>query len=93
MSLFEEIKRFQKYPMLYKYEHIVFGVMEQINCGKLVKGEKLPSINEMKKALGYSRMTIDRSYKCLVAEGLVNSFRLRGYYLTGKRVKVIGLNS
>lgn len=66
MSLFDEIKGFQNNPKLYKYKHIVFGVIENINCGKMSKGEKLPSINEMNQTLGYSRMTIDKAWSCKV---------------------------
>jgi len=79
--------------MLYKYEHIVFGVLQQINSGKLSKGEKLPSINEVHKNIGYSRMTIDKAYKCLIQQGVMKSFRLKGYFLTGKKVSGVHLTS
>ena len=72
-SLVEEISKFQVYVELHKYEHLVFAVMDAVQNGKFNIGDKLPSINELLDTVGYSRMTIDKAFKCLIKQGLVKS--------------------
>lgn len=66
--------------------------MNSIDAGVLKVGDKLPSINEMVSELKYARKTIVKSYEDLKDRGIIESRKLKGYYVvsdeTQQKLKV-----
>ncbi|MEO0900297.1 MAG: GntR family transcriptional regulator [Bacteroidota bacterium] len=75
-----------------KHEQLVRGIINAIDDKTLKKGDKLPSINEMVSELGYARKTIVKAYEELKDRGIVESKKLKGYFVaseeTGQTLKV-----
>jgi len=88
MSLITKIKSLQEINSLSKHEQLVHGIIESIDSGALVIGDKLPSINVMVGELGYARKTIVKSYEELKERGLVESKKLKGYFIISQETKV-----
>ncbi len=88
MSLLENIQNLQKINTLSKHEQLVQGVVESIDTKVLVIGDKLPSINAMVSDLGYARKTIVKAYEELKERGLVESKKLKGYFIVSNETKV-----
>ena len=88
MSLIAKIKSLQEINSLSKHEQLVHGIIESIDSGALVIGDKLPSINVMVGELGYARKTIVKSYEELKERGLVESKKLKGYFIISQETKV-----
>lgn len=78
--------------MLSKHEQLVGGILGAIDDGILVKGNRLPSINQMSAKLGYARKTIVRAYDELKGRGIVESKNFVGYFIsseeTAKTLKI-----
>lgn len=89
MSLLDKIEELRQINMLSKHEQLVHGVIEAIDSGALSVGDKLPSINEMVSELGYARKTIVKAYEELKGRGLVESKKLKGYFIISAETKVI----
>ncbi|WP_298484957.1 GntR family transcriptional regulator [uncultured Maribacter sp.] len=88
MSLIEKIKSLQEINSLSKHEQLVHGIIESIDSGILVIGDKLPSINVMVGELGYARKTIVKAYEELKERGLIESKKLKGYFIISNETKV-----
>ncbi len=88
MSLLENIKNLQKVNTLSKHEQLVHGIIASINNKTLVVGDKLPSINVMVSDLGYARKTIVKAYEELKDRGLVESKKLKGYFIVSNETNV-----
>jgi len=88
MSLINQIILLKKNNNLLKHEQLVHGVMLSIDQGILNRGDKLPSINTMVGELGYARKTIVKAYEELKDRGLVESKKLKGYYIISDETKV-----
>ncbi len=86
--LIEKIKELTEYNALSKHEQLVNGVLESIDEGFLKTGDKLPSINVMVEELGFARKTIVRAYEALKERGLVESKKLKGYFIVSQETKV-----
>lgn len=63
------------------YEQIYEFIRDEIQDGKILAGEKLPSTRVLAMHLGVSRSTIDIAYEQLLAEGYVISQPYRGYFV------------
>ena len=88
MSLLSKIKQLQHVNSLSKHEQLVHGVIEAIDSGVLSVGDKLPSINEMVNDVGYARKTIVKAYEELKERGLVESKKLKGYFIISDETNV-----
>ncbi|RKN82368.1 GntR family transcriptional regulator [Ulvibacterium marinum] len=88
MSLIDRIKDLANINTLSKHEQLVQGTMESIDSGILVTGDKLPSINQMVDELGFARKTIVKAYEELKDRGLVESKKLKGYFIISEETKV-----
>lgn len=62
------------YLQLYKY------LKDEITCGYIMAGEKLPSLRKLSKDLGISVTTTELAYNQLLVEGYVISKPQSGYY-------------
>ncbi len=88
MSLINRILKLKENHNLLKHEQLVQGVMEAIDEGILQRGDQLPSINNMVSELGYARKTIVKAYEELKDRGLVESKKLKGYFIISEETKV-----
>jgi len=88
MSVFSKIKRLRKVNSLSKHEQLVHGIIDAIDSGVLSVGDKLPSINEMVSDIGYARKTIVKAYEELKERGLIESKKLKGYFIISNETKV-----
>ncbi|HMB63431.1 MAG TPA: GntR family transcriptional regulator [Eudoraea sp.] len=88
MSLIDQIIQLKDTHSLLKHEQLVHGVIQSIDKGVLQRGDKLPSINAMVRELGYARKTIVHAYEELKDRGLVESKKLKGYYIISDETNV-----
>lgn len=88
MSLIDKIKSLSSINTLSKHEQLVHGIIDAINSGILVVGDQLPSINQMVKDLGFARKTIVKAYEELKHRGLVESKKLKGYFIISSETNV-----
>ncbi|GCE85098.1 PLP-dependent aminotransferase family protein [Komagataeibacter diospyri] len=61
---------------------IVSGVRDLILGMKLQTGQRLPSVRQLAEQCGVSTLTVSNAYNKLVAEGLLEARRARGYFVT-----------
>ncbi|MFR3435919.1 MAG: GntR family transcriptional regulator [Coprococcus sp.] len=59
------------------YEHLYKCIRNDILCGNLSMGEKLPSKRNFAKNLGISTITVENAYAQLIAEGYIYSIPKR----------------
>ena len=78
----------QKNHNLLKHEQLVHGVIQTIDERALKRGDQLPSINNMVNELGYARKTIVKAYEELKDRGLIESKKLKGYFIISDETKV-----
>lgn len=64
-----------------KYKQIVNSIENGIKEGRLVKGSKLPSVNEICKKYEISRDTVFVAYNELKTRGIIQSISGKGYYV------------
>jgi len=88
MPLIENIKNLKKNNGLSKHERLVHGVLQTIDDGEMKIGDKLPSINTMVHEIGYARKTIVRAYQELKNRGLIESKKMKGFYLTSQETNL-----
>ncbi|MFD1615454.1 GntR family transcriptional regulator [Gelatiniphilus marinus] len=71
-----------------KYRQIVNSIEEAITTGTLKKGDKLPSINNVKNAHGLSRDTVLTAFNALKNRGIIQSVVGKGYYVSSVDINV-----
>jgi DNA-binding transcriptional regulator YhcF (GntR family) len=84
MTLLEGINKLGEQQNLSKHEQLVEGIIGAIDRETLKVGDQLPSINRMVSDLGYARKTIVKAYEELKGRGLVESKKLKGYFIVSK---------
>ncbi|RHR29534.1 PLP-dependent aminotransferase family protein [Clostridium sp. AF19-22AC] len=62
------------------YEQIYNYIKKDIQCGRILSGEKLPSTRSLSKYLEVSRSTVELAYEQLLSEGYVEAEPCRGYF-------------
>ncbi|QLG44374.1 GntR family transcriptional regulator [Costertonia aggregata] len=88
MSLITKIKELETVNTLSKHEQLVLGIIDAIDSGILSTGDQLPSINNMVNEVGFARKTIVKAYEELKERGLVESKKLKGYFIISQETKV-----
>ncbi|QCX01457.1 GntR family transcriptional regulator [Aggregatimonas sangjinii] len=88
MSLLDKINALSTVNTLSKHEQLVQGIIEAIDSEVLSVGDQLPSINMMVADLGFARKTIVKAYEELKDRGLVESKKLKGYFIISTETKV-----
>ena len=63
------------------YEQIYEYIKNDIRCGRMKSGDKLPSTRALSKHLDVSRSTVELAYEQLLSEGYVEAVPYRGYYI------------
>lgn len=89
MPLLKNIENLRKNHSLSKREQLVEGIIQSIEEEEIKVGDKLPSINTMVHEIGYARKTIVRAYEELKNRGLVESKKMRGFYLISQETNVV----
>ena len=65
-----------------KFQQLIEYIIASIEDGSLVRGQRLPSINEVSESSGIARMTVTKAYDELRALGLVTSHHGKGFYVS-----------
>jgi GntR family histidine utilization transcriptional repressor len=73
-------------PAAARYRQVKHHVLERIAAGTLRAGERVPSENELVRALAVSRMTANRALKELTAEGVLVRIAGVGTFVAEQRV-------
>lgn len=63
------------YIQLYRY------LKNEITCGRISAGERLPSLRSLSKDLSISVTTTEQAYNQLLVEGYITSKPQSGYYI------------
>jgi DNA-binding transcriptional regulator YhcF (GntR family) len=71
-----------------KYKQIITSIEKAIDEEKLVKGEKLPSINMVCGAFSLSRDTVLQAYEDLKKRGVIYAVLGKGYYVKSTQIKI-----
>ena len=64
-----------------KYRQIVNSIIEDIERGVLLVGQRVPSINEISEEYYLSRDTVEKAYNCLKEKQIIVSAKGKGYYV------------
>ncbi|HEX2535217.1 MAG TPA: GntR family transcriptional regulator [Chitinophagaceae bacterium] len=64
-----------------KYIQVVDAITDAIRRGKLKKGQRIHSINELSDEYLLSRDTVERAYTLLRNQGVIMSVKGKGYYI------------
>lgn len=64
-----------------KYKQIILSIERAIEDGKLLKGDRLPSVNKVCLAFSLSRDTVLQSYDELKKRGIIYAIPGKGYYV------------
>jgi len=64
-----------------KYLQIVTSITNSIKSGKLKKGDRVISINELSNEFFLSRDTVQKAYEILEKKGILSPIRGKGFYI------------
>ena len=65
-----------------KFQQLIDFIINAIEEGSLVRGQRLPSINAISASSGIARMTVTKAYDELRELGLVTSHHGKGFYVS-----------
>ena len=71
------------------YMQIRDQIVIAIGSGELKRGEKLPTVRQMAKALGVNHMTVNKAYNILKDEGLIVTNRSEGTMVKNLKINLI----
>jgi DNA-binding transcriptional regulator YhcF (GntR family) len=71
-----------------KYRQIINSVVDSINEGKLKPGDKIPSINDVRKKWNLSRDTVINAYNELKSKGIISSAAGKGYFVETSNIRL-----
>jgi len=71
-----------------KYRQIIASIEKAIEDGKLLKNEKLPSINKICLEFSLSRDTVFQAYEDLKKRGIIFSILGKGYYVKSTEINI-----
>ena len=70
-----------EYAATPKYLQIVNSVIREIENGRILPGDNIPSINELSTELDIARATVERGYKHLKDAGVIDAVPRRGFFI------------
>lgn len=65
-----------------KYKQIIQSIFQAIQTGELKRGDKIPSLNQIKDEFGLSRDTVLAAFKELKDKKIISSTPGKGYYIS-----------
>src|SRR5690625_3928066 len=68
-------------PNIPKYLSVSEAILNAIRDGVYKRGHRLPSINELSAEYLLSRDTVEKAYKELRRQGIIESVKGKGYYV------------
>jgi DNA-binding transcriptional regulator YhcF (GntR family) len=71
-----------------KYKQIISSIEKAIEDGKLVKGDKLPSINKICLEFSLSRDTVFQAYEELKKRGIIFAILGKGFYIKSTEINI-----
>lgn len=71
-----------------KYIQVVDSITDAIRRGKLKKGQRIHSINELSDEFLLSRDTVEKAYTVLRNQGVIMSVKGKGYYIKNTDIDV-----
>ena len=69
-----------------KYKQIIQSIFQAIQSGELKRGDKIPSLNEIKDTYGLSRDTVLAAFKELKNKKIISSTPGKGYYISSTNI-------
>ncbi len=69
-----------------KYRQIIDSIVQLVRDGKLAKGDRLPSLNDLCKKYNLSQDTVLMGYNELKSRGIVTSSIGKGYYISNIQI-------
>ncbi|GGE76772.1 GntR family transcriptional regulator [Priestia taiwanensis] len=73
------------------YIQIMYYIKKQIVTGQLKEGDKIPSVRELATELQINPNTVQRTFQELEREGIVETKRGMGRYVTKERGKIMDI--
>jgi DNA-binding transcriptional regulator YhcF (GntR family) len=70
-----------------KYKQIINSIFQAIQTGELKRGDKIPSLNQIKDEFGLSRDTVLAAFKELKDKKIISSTPGKGYYISTTNIK------
>ena len=64
-----------------KYRQIIDSILKDVDTGILLRGQRIPSINELSEEYYLARDTVEKAYNELRQRGIIESVRGKGYYI------------
>lgn len=83
-SIVINIKKGSSIP---KFIQVVESIIKDIQDGKIIPGQRIPSINELSKKNTMSRDTIEKAYKILSKQNIIFSVKGIGYFVSDHKLK------
>jgi DNA-binding transcriptional regulator YhcF (GntR family) len=71
-----------------KYKQIILSIEKSIETEKLVKGDKLPSVNKVCLEFSLSRDTVLQAYEELKKRGIIYAIPAKGYYVKSIEITI-----
>lgn len=71
-----------------KYRQVVNAVTDAILRGKLKKGQRILSINELSEEFPVSRVTVEKAYAVLKEEGIIIPIKGKGFYINNVDIDI-----
>lgn len=65
-----------------KFQQLIEYIINSIEEGELIRGQQLPSINEVSNNFGMARMTVAKAYDELREKGIITSHHGKGFYVS-----------
>lgn len=91
-ELFDKIHALKEIPSFSKNDQLVQGVLNAIDDKILMRGNAIPSVNQMMKEFGFARETIVKAFRELKERGIIEAHARLGYFVaneaTGQKMKV-----
>ncbi len=83
-NIFEKIQELEDIPGYSKHEQFVQGIINAIDEKLLVRGDMLPSVNNMIQEVGFARETIMKGYRELKDRGIIEAKNRLGFFVANE---------
>ncbi len=70
-----------------KYRQLIDSIITDVKNGVLLRGQRVPSINELSEEYYLARDTVEKAYNELRQRGIIESVRGKGYYIRTTEVE------